>query len=835
MKSRYLFQRDLPAGLEELYDLALDLRWTGSQMTDIIWKMLDPVTWEITNNPYFILENVTEETLMKAAEDADVKAELAAIISRKKSLEAEPSWFNKNYISKNLGTIAYFSMEFGLSEALPIYSGGLGILAGDLLKTASDLGIPMVGIGLLYQQGYFRQILDYDGSQVEAFPYNDPTTLPIMPVQKADGSWLRTKVMLPGRDLILRVWKAKVGRVYLYLLDSNDPLNTPWDRGITATLYPAEREKRLIQEIALGVGGWNALTEMNIDVKVCHLNEGHAAFLVLARAYDFMKNTQLSLTEALWATRAGNIFTTHTSVAAGFDSFSLPLITQYLQRYIESSGAPMQHLLREFHIDYEKPLTTANLAMRGCYYSNGVSEIHGNVSRGIFSSLYHRWPLQEVPVDCVTNGVHIPSWDSPEARRLWESVLEGYHLSAPAGIAWKEISSVSDSELWQFRTQSRKAMIDYIRHRLVRQVKEHNASQEAVKRAANVLDPEVLTIGFARRFADYKRPTLLIHNPQILEKIILDEKRPIQLVIAGKSHPDDSFGKDMVRAMARFASQPSLSSRVVFLEDYDIALARRLEPGIDLWINVPRRPMEACGTSGMKVLSNGGLNLSELDGWWAEAYSPEAGWALGDGKEHNDSTWDSQEADELYRLLEEEIIPLFYDRDSEGIPKGWIAKVRKSMSELTPRFSCHRMLREYLEKAYIPSAAAYNRRTSEGAKLAKELDRWHSRVDEAWGDLRFGELRIRDDGRSMVFEVEVYLGRMNSRDIQVQLYADPIDGSIAVKEIMQGNVANGKNRMSIYRAAIITTRPSGDFTPRIIPYHPEARIPREAIHILWFK
>lgn len=804
-------------------------------MNDRIWKMLDPEAWEVTNNPYLILENVTEEKLTKAAEDEEVKAELASILSRKRSIQSGVSWFNKNCVSQDMGTIAYFSMEFGLSEALPIYSGGLGILAGDLLKTASDLGIPMVGVGLLYQQGYFRQILDYDNSQIEAFPYNDPTSLPIEPVQKTDGSWLRTKVMLPGRDLILRVWKAKVGRVNLYLLDSNDPLNTPRDRGITATLYPAEQQKRLVQEIALGIGGWNALNEMGINVRVCHLNEGHAAFLVLARAYDFMEKTKLSLSEALWATRAGNVFTTHTPVAAGFDSFPLPLIMQYLQRYIESYGDSAEHLFKEFHIDYEKPINIAHLAMKGCNYTNGVSKIHRGVSREIFAPLYPRWPLHEVPVDYVTNGVHIPSWDSPETRQLWKNVLREYHLSAPAGMPWKEISGVSDSELWQFRMLSRRNMIEYIRHRLIRQMKEHNASEESVKIASNIFDPEALTLGFARRFADYKRPTLLIHDPERLKRILLNEKRPVQLVVAGKAHPNDRVGKDLVRTMAQFASETAISNKVVFLEDYDIALARRLEPGIDLWINVPRRPMEACGTSGMKVLSNGGLNLSELDGWWAEAYSPEVGWALGDGKEHNNSTWDSQEAEQLYRLLEEQVVPLFYERDSEGIPRGWIARVRKSMSELTPRFSSHRMLREYTEKAYIPSAAAYNRRTKEGAKLALELDRWHGRVDKAWTDLKFGEFRTKEDGHSIIFEVEVHLGHMNPDDIQVQLYADPLDEDIAVKEIMQSREASGEDNRRVYWAEVIASRPLEDYTPRIVPYHPEASVPREAIHILWFK
>jgi len=834
MNLRPIFQRALPEELDGLYDLAMDMRWTGSQITDKIWKMLDPNAWEITNNPYLILQNVSEQKLLNAAEDEKIKAELASILDRKRSLEQEPSWFDQNCRDRDMGTVAYFSMEFGLSEALPIYSGGLGILAGDLLKTASDMGVPMVGVGLLYQQGYFRQILDYDGSQVEAFPYNDPTSLPIVPAQRKDGSWARTRVMLPGRDLILRVWKAQVGRVDLYLLDSNDPLNTPWDRGITATLYPAERERRLVQEIALGIGGWNALTEVGINARICHLNEGHAAFLVLARAYDCMKKTGLKFSEALWATRPGNVFTTHTPVAAGFDSFPLPLVMQYLERYAKSYGASMQELLRRFHVDYEKPLITARLAMRCCGYANGVSKLHGRVSREIFSSIYHRWPLQEIPMSHVTNGVHIPSWDSPEARELWKTVLSGYHLSAPSGSAWEDLSKISDSELWQFRNESRRSMIEYVRDRLVRQMKEHNASMEAVREAEDILDPDALTIGFARRFAGYKRPTLLIHHPDRLKRILCDSEKPVQLVVAGKAHPDDYQGKSLVREMTRFASLPGISSRMVFLEDYDIALARRLEPGIDLWINVPRRPMEACGTSGMKVLVNGGLNLSELDGWWAEAYTPQVGWAIGDGREHDDSSWDAQEADQLYRLLEEQIVPLFYDRDRGGLPRGWISKVRASMAHLTPRFSSHRMVREYVEKAYLPGADSFCRRMANGAAVAKDLDRWHRRVDDCWEDLRFGELQVEKEEGFWKFEVEVYLGRMNPADVQVQLYADPISGGIPEKVVMATEETAGDDPRR-FRAEVPNSRPAGDFTPRIVPHHPDADVPREAIHILWYR
>ncbi len=803
-------------------------------MTDQIWKMLDPEAWEITNNPYMILENVSRRRLEEVARDEGFKAELESVLERKKVFLDEACWFDENCQHPSLKNVAYFSMEFGLSEALPIYSGGLGILAGDYLKTASDLGVPVVGVGLLYQQGYFRQILNSDGSQIEAFPYNDPTSLPVAPVKKEDGSWLRTKVELPGRELILRVWQAKVGRVDLYLLDSNDPLNRPWDRGISANLYPTGEERRLVQEMALGIGGWNALAEMGIDPEICHLNEGNCAFAVLARAFCFSEKTKVPFSAALEATRPGNVFTTHTPV--GLDGFDLSLVRQYLQRYVESFGLSFEEVMEAFRLRGGEPLVTAYLAMRGSGYANGVSRLHGSVSREIFQHLYERWPRWEVPVDHVTNGVHIPSWDSPEARNLWERAIGKYHLSAPAGTPWDTLSDIDDSDLWLFRGEARRSMIEYVRRRFVRQAREHNSLAEVVDRASEVLDPEVLTVGFARRFVAYKRPTLLIQDPHRLERILLDEERPVQLIVAGKAHPGDDQGKSFVRMMAEFASRPEISDRAVFLEDYDIALARRLEPGIDLWINVPRRPMEACGTSGMKVLVNGGLNLSELDGWWAEAYSPEAGWCLGDGRVHDDPGWDAAEADQLYSLLEEEIVPSFYERDEDGVPRSWIKRVRASMSRLTPRFSCHRMMREYAEKAYLPGAEAYRRRAANGAKLASELVGWHRRLDEGWKDLRFGELKVEKAGGSWRFEVQVYFGRVDPEDVLVELYLDPLkDEAPTRSEMVRRGAISGSKDGYLYEAKVSASRPAKDYTPRVIPNHPEAAVPMEEFHILWQK
>lgn len=590
-------------------------------------------------------------------------------------------------------------MEFGLSEALPIYSGGLGILAGDYLKTASDMGVPVIGVGLLYQQGYFRQVLAKDGSQTEAFPYNDPMSLPVFPALKSDGSWLRIKFRLPGRSIFIRVWQAQVGRVKLYLLDSNDPLNSSWDRAITANLYDPGKERRLIQEIILGFGGWMALDELGIDVDICHLNEGHAAFAVIARAYSFMKKAKVPMSVAFWATRAGNIFTTHTPVAAGFDRFDPDLIKQYAQIYADLIGVSIEELSdlgrREQKID-GAPLVMAVLATRGSFQVNGVSRLHKEVSQKIFQPLYSRWPSHEVPITYVTNGVHLPSWASLPAYAIWSRIYGDKRLLEGSDLNCEEMSQISDLELWKFRSEARRNLVDYVRSRLVRQMEEHAADAESIGRSRQSLDPDALTIGFARRFASYKRPTLLLKDKERLSRMLQDRKRPVQLIVAGKAHPHDEEGRRLVQEMARFASRPEISDRIVFLEDYDIALAQKLEAGVDVWINVPRRTMEACRTSGMKVLANGGLNLSELDGWWDEAYSPEVGFALGDGKEHENGAeawnWDAAEAEQLYQILGNQVVPEFYERDQEGIPRAWVDRMRASMSRLTLRFCSYRMM-----------------------------------------------------------------------------------------------------------------------------------------------
>lgn len=834
----YFLNRPLPPSLEGLADLALDLRWTWSHATDRLWEVLDPEAWKRTGNPYYILQNVSQARLDEAAADPAFQEQLRNWVTQRQAYQQTPGWFSREQPNQGLKGIAYFSMEFGLGEALPIYSGGLGILAGDFLKAASDLGIPVTGIGLLYQQGYFRQMLDPDGRQGEAFPYNDPMTLPIMPVANREGDWLRVHLNLPGRSIVLRVWQARVGKVTLYLLDSNDPLNHPPDRGITAHLYPSEPRSRLIQEIILGVGGWRVLEDLGINVEICHLNEGHAAFAVLARAYSFMRQTGQPFSVALCATRAGNVFTTHTPVEAAFDRFSPELIRPYAAAFADLICVPLDELLalgRKDAGNRDEPFNMAFLAMRGSGSVNGVSRLHGAVSRGIFQPLFPNWPQCEVPIGHVTNGVHAASWDSQKADTLWTRTCGVDRWRGNLEDVRSSIEQVNDEDLWALRASHRQALIRYARQRLVRQMQERGAPPAQVQQAEHILNSNTLMMGFARRFAMYKRPTLLLHDPDRLARILCNLEWPVQLIVAGKAHPHDDEGKRLVQEMTRFAARSDVWSSVVFLEDYDIALAQYLVAGIDVWLNTPRRPWEACGTSGMKVLVNGGLNLSELDGWWAEAYAPDVGWALGDDREHHEPEYDAAEATSLYKLLEQQVIPEFYDRDQAGIPRRWLRRIRCSMSRLTPQFSSNRMVREYVDTIYTPASASLKHRLNNGGKLAVELETWRARLRESWRGIHFGDLHVTGTDSSWHFTVQVYLGDVDPEWVQVELYADPLlEHDQPLRVVMQRRQAIfGTVNGYIFEADCQISRPADHFTARIVPFHPEANVPIEEQLILW--
>lgn len=822
----------LPAGLEGLGTLALDLRWTWSHSGDALWREVDAEIWDQTQNPWFLLQEVSRERLQELAQNAEFRVALDRLGEERRAyLQAQSQ---QGTLARE--RIAYFSMEYGLGEAIPLYAGGLGILAGDYLKTASDLRLPIVGVGILFQEGYFRQAIDVAGQQHEMYPYNDPSSLPILPAPAPGGGWLRVPLELPGRTLWLRVWRAQVGAVELYLLDTNLPANSPADRGITTKLYGDGPESRLLQEMVLGIGGFRALTALGLSPSIAHLNEGHAAFAVLERVRQVMQERKLPFREALWATRAGNLFTTHTPVAAGFDRFSPELMAKYFPPFGEfasqlSLGLPeLMALGRGCPSDDREPFNMAHLAMRGCVHVNAVSRLHGAVSRRLFEPFYPRWPEAEIPVTSVTNGVHVPTWDSASADALWtdacgKQVWGGSVRELPAAIA-----QLTDEQLWRMRNVERGELLAYARSRLAAQLGRRGVHPSTAASAGNVLRAGTLTLGFARRFAEYKRPNLLLHDSDRLARLLGNPSHPVQLVIAGKAHPADEVGKRLVAEWIEFVNRPDVRRHALFLEDYDMALAARLVAGVDLWLNTPRRPWEACGTSGMKVLANGGLNLSSLDGWWDEAYAPDVGWALGNDSAPQD---DGRDAEQLYALLEQHVVPEFYERDSEGTPRRWLERVRTSMARLTPAFSSVRMLIEYAERFYLEAGRAHRARLEDDAALARALAGWEATLTAHWHAVSVSATRATVRDGELEFLAEASFGALPPDLVRVEVFADALADEPHVHRVMREVAATRPAGPRQFIATVDTRRPPTHFTPRVVPWHPAAHVPSECSFITW--
>jgi len=827
-----------------LKDLALDLAWSWNHSVHLLWKQLDPELWDRTRNPLLMLETVSREQLLRIASTREFKECLRNVLVQRQTEDLLHPRIDGS--SRAIGPIAYFSMEYMLTEALPIYSGGLGNVAGDQLKAASDLDLPVTGIGLLFQQGYFRQQIEANGEQVAFYPFNNPAELPITPVRREDGEWVRVKITRPDFTLWLRAWQAKVGAVTLYLLDTNDPANGPVVRLVGSELYGGGPQLRLRQEVILGIGGWRLLRELGIEPMVCHLNEGHAAFAVVERARCFMEDNSTDFVTALVATRAGNVFTTHTPVDAGFDRFAPELMEWHLRFYSEELlHIPFREFLalgRKNPDDGNEPFNMAYLAMRGSAAVNGVSRIHGEVSRRIFQDLFPRWPEAEVPVGHVTNGIHVPTWASAEAVALWNQGLElGKQDIRPVSLSGcireDALARLTDRQLWDLRHKQRTKLVAFARRRLAAQRAMIGASLPE-DRLSSTLDPEILTLGFARRFAEYKRPALLLRDPERFARILTDPARPAQLVLAGKAHPADGYGKSAIKQWHDYIQKYGLQDRIVFLADYDMQLTQMLVRGADLWINTPRRPWEASGTSGMKILVNGGLNLSELDGWWVEAYSPEVGWgidATGNGGDE-----DARDAEQLYRLLEQEVKPAFYERDSSGIPTAWVARMRASMTTLTPMFSAYRTVGEYLEQYYKPAALGYGRRAADGGLVAKQLAEWLRRTEDAWSSVAIlSRHSVLHDGLGpdSLWEItaQVHLGALTPNDVLVELFADN-HGAAPFRQRMSLDTSIGdSNSTYTFKERASAARSASDYTVRVVLCHTEVQVPLEANRILWEK
>ncbi len=820
--------------MDALKELALNLHWSWNHAADELWEALDPYLWEMTQNPWVILQTVSGKKAQDLLATPKFQGLLSSLLQHKHRFFSSDAWFQKQHRGVQLSSIAYFSMEFMLTEALPIYSGGLGNVAGDQMKAASDLGVPVVGVGLLWGQGYFRQDFDAEGRQRALYPVNDPGQLPIQPLRRPDGEWLRLQIQLPGAKIWLRCWEVSVGRTKLYLLDTNDFANSAEYRGITSELYGGDPEMRLKQEIVLGIGGWRLLREVGLHPEVCHLNEGHAALAVLERVRYYMADHQVQFDVALAVTRAGNMFTTHTAVPAGFDRFEPELVRRYLGHYADQELAiSMKRLLafgRQDADDDSDPFNMAYLALRGSGQVSGVSKLHGQVSRAIFQPLFPRWPQEEVPVGSVTNGIHVPTWDSAEADALW--------TKACGADRWRgdepnvdRVRTLTDAQLREMRSAARQRMIAQVRRRYARQLAARGGPQTD---GGSLFNAKVLTVGFARRFATYKRPDLLLHDPERLARLLTNTQRPVQMIIAGKAHPEDLPGQELIKRWNDFIDRPDVRGRIVFLSDYDMQMAQELVQGMDLWINTPRRPWEACGTSGMKVLANGGLNVSELDGWWAEAYTPAVGWAMGDGREHGaDAGWDGAEAETLYGLLEQQIVPEFYNLDENGNASRWLARVRESMAHLTPQFSASRAIREYTDCHYLPAAAGYAQRAANDGEEGVRILQWQSSIATQWNTLHFGDVSSETKDGQHQFKVQVIPGGLRADQFKVELYASPIEMDDASEIVNVSAFCTDATGALLYSVSCPATRPAGEYTARIVPAHTGASVPLEASQILW--
>ncbi len=825
----------LPERLQGLRDIAYNLLWSWDDDLRVVFSRLDRDLWDSTyQNPVLMLGTIAQERLDTLSRDESFLSYYDRALERLHAYLREPTWWERRLQERPL--VAYFSAEYGLAECLPIYSGGLGVLSAHHLKSASDLGVPLVGVGLLYQQGYFRQYLTSDGWQQESYPVNDFYNLPVQALSGPDGAPLRVEVELAGRRLLIQVWRVEVGRVPLFLLDTNLPENPPDLQVITDQLYGGDQENRIRQEIVLGIGGLRALHALGLDPAVCHMNEGHSAFLSLERIRVLMKQKSLSFAEALEAARAGAVFTTHTPVPAGFDVFPPELLDRYFASWLREVGIPRGELLalgRPEVADDKSGFNMAALALRTSAFANGVSELHGEVSRRLLGPYFPGMPEHEVPVGYVTNGAHTRGCVSREMAGLFDRYLVSDWSRRP-GIAetWEGIDAIPDEELWATHERRRERLVVFARRRLARQLEQRGASARDIDRARGVLNTRALTIGFARRFATYKRADLILRDLERLKGILADPERPVQVIFAGKAHPKDREGKEMLKSVVSACQRDDLRRHLVFIEDYDLVVARYLVQGVDVWLNTPRRGMEASGTSGMKVVPNGGLNLSILDGWWCEGYRPEGGWAIGKGEEYQDHSYqDAVESSALYDLLESDVVPLFYGRAADGLPRAWIARMKRSMRFLTPAFSTNRMLWEYAERYYVPAAHCYARLGADEAAGARQLAAWKAQVRKCWGVVRIesvSETRpgVRRVGEGFELAVVVRLGGIQPRDVVVEACFGPLSAAReiqrgrAVALNLEGPLGDGRYR---YLGSIPCQR-SGmqGFTVRVRPFHPEA-------------
>jgi starch phosphorylase len=851
----------LPDILKDLDVIARNMFWTWNPEFIELFKRIDSNLWLASgHNPVRMLGSVSQAKLDELASNQGFLGQLQRANEKLKSYLDRPTWYEKAISKCDNPAIAYFCAEFGVHECLPIYAGGLGILAGDHLKSASDLGVPLVGIGLLYQKGYFRQYLNIDGLQQEVYAENDFFNMPIELVRKEDGLPLTISVDYPDRCVIAQVWFVSVGRVKLYLLDTNVQANSPIDRMITSSLYGGDQELRIRQEIMLGIGGLKALTAMDIKPTVCHMNEGHAAFMALERIRELRAAENMTFDEAVEATSAGNVFTIHTPVKAGLDEFRMELMDKYFGNYFPKLGINRKRFLglgRMLPDDDSEPFKMPILALRLSSYTNGVSQLHGEISRGIWGSLWPGIPRNEVPITSITNGIHIKNWISDEIDSLYEKYLGlNWADEAMDKSLWKSVDQIPDEEFWLVHQRCKEQLIVFARNRLKAQMQRRGTYHTELNHAEEVLDPEALTIGFARRFTSYKRGNLLLKDPERLTKLLTDQDRPFQIIFAGKAHPKDADGKEIIRQIVHFANQNNIRRRVVFLEDYNIDIARYLVRGVDVWLNNPRRPMEASGTSGMKAAMNGVLNMSTPDGWWCEGYTQDGGWVIGIEESYeNDDYQDLVESQAIYDMLENEVIPLFYTRSLDNLPRAWIRRVKNSIKWIAPQFNTHRMVAEYTQRFYNPAAAKWRYLTEQACARAKAFSGWKSDFRKAWPEFAVKDVVMEVSngngneklnpkqpqlkiGSKLLIKALVKLGRISPNDVSVELYHGPVDngeniqnGSVVRMDYEKTTGQDGEH----WFVGSMPCRTTGQHgvAVRVLPRHADLANPYEMGLILW--
>lgn len=849
--NKYMVSPSLPKELEPLLEITKNFWWCWNQKAVNLLRTIDIDNYdEKDHNPIRILGESSQECFYNMLHDDAAMMNLAEVYDEFKTYMNQETWYaslDDSQKTKN-EKIAYFSFEYGLHESLPNYSGGLGILSGDHLKSASDLGLPFIAVGLLYRKGYFRQYLNADGWQQEYDIENDFFNLALEKVLDSNGETMKVDVDLPGRKVYAQIWKANVGRIQLYYLDANIEENSVEDRDITAQLYGGNLETRIQQEILLGIGGIKALKKLGIKPTIYHMNEGHSAFLSLERIRQLMIDDKLDRKTAREVVFSSNVFTTHTPVPAGNDVFPIEMMQKYFVDYIKQIDMSMEEFLKLGKIDpnnQKEDFCMTVLALNLSAENNGVSELHGHVSREMWKDIWKGVPAKELPIDSITNGIHTLSWISFDMQNLLDRYLGPRWRTKPLeyGI-WERVQKIPDAELWRTHERRKERLIDFCRERLKAQIINRGFTKNEINHAEQILTPEALTIGFARRFATYKRGTLLFRDIERLKKIISNPHRPVQIIFAGKAHPHDNGGKELIKNIAEICRREEFRDHIVFLEDYDINVARYMVQGVDVWLNNPRRPLEASGTSGMKVPPNGGLNFSILDGWWDEAYDGQNGWAIGNREEYTDLEYqDEVESNALYNVLENEIIPLYYERGRDDIPRQWVTAMKWSMQTVCPQFSTNRMVADYFNKFYTNASRRYINMTSDDFKKSKELKSWKDNIYSKWSKVSFentmSEMPSRNLQVGSKFEVKtiVNLGNIAPDSVRVELYhgklsmKDEITKPTIVEMKHSSDLGNGRHSF-IGSLECVNTGQSG-YAIRMYPYHKDLGYKFDMKMIIW--